>query len=434
MCNFEHLETHKLFLSFTREQVNANMATWAYTTAAGHQQYQLPCANHGIDLYQITYKSKNCFATADAPPLILSGLVAIPQTSETLAMVSFQHGTMSQKIDVPSNFNFQSQSAVFAFSSGNYVTVFTDYPGLGINPGWHPYVMSDPNSQAAIDCIRAARELLTYLKLNFSNDLYVSGYSEGGLIAMAVTKSIIEMKYPTFNLKRSAPLSGAYRLASPFKDVYLSANFRAAAFVSYFGYLLMTWQNYYGGIYESLQDVFRYPFYSTLPRLYDGALPLQTTTLLIQQAMKEQKPQVPHHLINHLGLGNKQLLEELTLLGNTFTIEFLERMVIQNSNDPLVKRIQENARYDWSWKNPPVTMEMLLVGAMGDQEVFFANTLETVKAMRKKGVGPTQLNYIDLGLDYSHDSAVTPAQAAARLFFDNGFDDPAFSKFGRNPS
>jgi len=79
--------------------------------------------------------------------------------------------------------------------------------------------------------------------------------------------------------------------------------------------------------------------------------------------------------------------------------------------------MQKSDCYDWS----PRT-KMLLISLPGDKVVDPANTEKTLRTMRQRGVRADTLRQSVISdASLNHITAVAPALAQARRFFDNGF-------------
>ena len=117
-----------------------------------------PMTLNGIIDYKITYHTTDVFGN----PTVASGALFVPQIDcDTLPLVSYQHGTVFDKSNVPSN-GYQFRVSLL-YSGNGYITALPDYLGMGDNPGIHPYVHWESEATASIDLIRAAREFLTVI-------------------------------------------------------------------------------------------------------------------------------------------------------------------------------------------------------------------------------------------------------------------------------
>ncbi|MBC8065041.1 MAG: hypothetical protein H7Y17_09440, partial [Chlorobia bacterium] len=148
----------------------------------------------------------------------LSGLVAIPKSGAPKGLVVYFHGTTADRENVPSRYRGnptpeEADLAVLAFATAGYAVAMPDYLGLGDHQGFHPYPLGSINCWSGIDLIKPAREVAAKSNLAIGPNLFITGYSEGGAVAMWATKRIEEMNDPALKITRSAPLSGPYDLS-----------------------------------------------------------------------------------------------------------------------------------------------------------------------------------------------------------------------------
>lgn len=142
-------------------------------------------ALNGVNLYRITYSS--VIPEHGNKPTIASGLLALPDTGATsLPLVSYQHGTIYGKQEVPS---FPDQSPetklmIAQFAGQGYALIGADYFGLGISEEPEGYMVKASHVQSCYDLWVAAKSVMT--KLGRSSDkFYLSGWSQGGFVTMA---------------------------------------------------------------------------------------------------------------------------------------------------------------------------------------------------------------------------------------------------------
>ena len=78
-----------------------------------------------------------------------------------------------------------------ALAATGYIVVVPDYPGMGIDPGVHPYCHKSL-SYSVIDMIRAVRDsgLLQNWQVKWDGRLYLMGYSEGGYATMVTAQEL----------------------------------------------------------------------------------------------------------------------------------------------------------------------------------------------------------------------------------------------------
>jgi len=104
-------------------------------------------------------------------------------------------------------------------------------------------------------------------------------------------------------------------------------------------------------------------------------------------------------------------------LENVITPRFKKALETLDASDPVIREMQKSDVFDWS----PRT-KMLLISLPGDKVVDPANTEKTVRTMRRRGVrADTLRQYVIKDAKLNHLTAIAPALARARLFFDRGF-------------
>lgn len=394
------LQHYELIHSFSRAAADAQMAIWGYPSPP----HPLPPSQCGVDVYGVVHTTSD----RDGRAVPASGLVAVPTGLEgPRPIISFEHGTATQRLSAPSTFNYQAQTPVFAFATGGYVVSCTDYLGLGSSPVMHTYLVADANASVALDMLRAARELCAQLAVPLDGRLYVTGYSEGGHAAMAVARAAqaaADAGAPDLAVTAAAPLAGAYNLtvgAAP----ELAAKAPPGTGLLFVCYTLLAWQSYYGDICRSLYDVLRFPFAAMVPRVFDGTLSLDRTREALYAAALEQ------YRIDHPEAdGPPALVTTFDVITPEFAAAFLD------PTSRIGRRIRENSVHDWTPRMP-----MYLVGARNDTQVPFAGTIDAVRTMRARGVSAAALNFHDQGPAYDHLTGVAGAYALARLFFDGGW-------------
>ena len=142
-------------------------------------------AVNAVRLYRITYPS--VVPEKGNKPIMASGLLAVPETDATrFPMVSYQHGTVYLKTEVPS---FPDQSGetklmIAQFAGQGDVLIGADYVGMGISTAPAGYGVKASLQQASFDMLLAARSVLTQMGIS-TDKLFIGGWSEGGFVTMA---------------------------------------------------------------------------------------------------------------------------------------------------------------------------------------------------------------------------------------------------------
>ena len=130
--------------------------------------------------YNIVYKTQHNDETIEA-----SGLLLIPAVNTPLPLISFQHGTMRNHHDTPSNFNLdRNEATIGAVVAGiGYIVAMPDYIGYGTTADLeHPYEVGSSLGSSALDMLLAAKEYLDHEAIQLSEKLFIGGYLRGAML------------------------------------------------------------------------------------------------------------------------------------------------------------------------------------------------------------------------------------------------------------
>jgi pimeloyl-ACP methyl ester carboxylesterase len=147
-------------------------------------------ARNAVRLYRVTYSS--VIPERGNKPTIASGLVAIPDTpGTTFPMISYQHGTVYGKHEVPSfaGQSSETQLMIAQFAGQGYLLVGSDYFGMGLSDEPEGYMVKGSHQQAGYDMLIASRAVLDHLRLG-STKLFLAGWSQGGFVTMALLEKL----------------------------------------------------------------------------------------------------------------------------------------------------------------------------------------------------------------------------------------------------
>src|ERR1700733_10308918 len=270
--------------------------------------------------------------TASAVLMIPSGLGA--NCSGERPIVLYAHGTTTDRaFNMADLQNAETISLAALFASQGYIVVAPNYAGYDTSAlPYHPYLIADQQSKDMIDALTAARTALPLASLTTVKDngqLFITGYSQGGYVAMATHRA---MQAAGMNVTAAAPMSGPYALAA-FVDAVFYGEVNGDAPVSS-TLLLTAYQKAYGNIYNDPSEVFESQYASgidsllptTTPRsqLYaEGKLPefaLFSATPPAPAFAADTPPSTPANLaeVFALGFGAGNLLQ------NSYRLSYLE--------------------------------------------------------------------------------------------------------------
>ena len=347
------------------------------------------------DLYKIRYNSHDSNGRA----VILSGLLTLPRGGAPKGLVVFAHGTVADRRLSPSRYKETGQAsevgaALLAYGSGGYGLVMPDYLGLGDDSGVHPFPLGKVNSLSVIDMIGPARAAARRVRISLGPRLFISGYSEGGAIALWTVRILEEKPSAALHVTSAVPMSGPYDLTGATAQSLVAPTQSQLVFAARLYLLSYLLHSVYKNDGVKLTTYVRPALAAVIVRVFD------------QNLTDEQ-------IIKRLALA-------ATLLGARNSVErvttpyFLRTLHSVDTSDPVIKELQRNNCFDWS----PRT-KMLLICLKTDGIVVPENTQNAIQAMRARGVGAdvVQESLIVNG-SLNHSAAIIPALAQARRFFD----------------
>jgi pimeloyl-ACP methyl ester carboxylesterase len=153
-------------------------------------------ARNAVKLYRVTYQS--VVPEQANRPIAATGLLAVPDTAGTVfPMVSYQHGTVYGKEQVPSfpDQSPETQLMIAQFAGQGYLVIGADYFGMGQSSEPEGYLVKASHQQATYDMLRASRAVLADLKLADSK-LFLSGWSQGGFVTLAMLEKLEAVGMP----------------------------------------------------------------------------------------------------------------------------------------------------------------------------------------------------------------------------------------------
>tara|TARA_B100000035_G_C20993150_1_gene551189 strand:- start:78 stop:1496 length:1419 start_codon:yes stop_codon:yes gene_type:complete len=339
--------------------------------------------DYDVKMYKLTYNTVD----TDSLPTIATGAFFIPTntTCTDFPIAVYNHGTTLRKNDVPSNNNPEAIIGK-VFSAGGYFVCMPDYIGMGDSPGFHPYVHAKSEATASVDMVRAAREYLSTTNFVDNNELFLTGYSQGGHACMATTKFINDENLQSeFNIVASAPCSGPYDLSGIMADTIIAPS--PYSNPGYIVYLLASYQLAYGNIFNSWSDVLYPPYDTIVPPFFSG----NNTTL-------------------DMGLLNSLIPNQMSLLiRDTCLNNFINDSI--NKNHPWWRALIDNDNYDWLPLKP-----LRMYYCTADEQVAYTNALNAENSMINNGALDVQA--INMG-NNDHGGCILPALSSAFNWFQN---------------
>jgi hypothetical protein len=234
----------------------------------------------GVDFYYLTFWTVGGAGETTES----TGALMVPTGSATgcsgpRPIVLYAHGTdTDQATNIANPADLSNTEGVLiaaTFAAQGFIVVAPNYAGYDKSTlGYHPYLNAKQNSGEMMDILAAARAALPKTMSSATSDsgqLFITGYSEGGYVAMA-TQRAIEAAGGT--VTAAAPMSGPYALEAFADDVFFGGvNLGSTVFSPL---LTTSYQKAYGGIYTATTDIYN-PMYATgIDTLLPSVTPIDT--------------------------------------------------------------------------------------------------------------------------------------------------------------
>lgn len=349
----------------------------------------LPFIQYGAKYYQVTYTTKSVQGAVDTA----SGLLAVPDDPTRIyPRLVYQHGTSGSKQEVPS-INVQSGGEGIVgqlFAGLGYVAFLPDYLGLGnTSKGFHPYVHAASEAWAAMDMLRAGASFLAQHQVATNDQLFITGYSQGGHGAMALHRAIEQDPSAEFTVTAAAPMSGPYSISGVMRDLILTDSI-----YYYPGYLpntALSYQTVYGNLFTTLTEVFKPEYAGMIQQFYEGQITLNS-------------------------LNNQLISSLIDLEGASRPFRMLQPGIVQSiQNDPahpINLALDANDTYDGGWI-PEAPFRLFY--CMADDQVPYRNSLLARDSFLAAGVTDFLIN--DVMPTADHGECYVPAMTSTLIFF-----------------
>lgn len=181
---------------------------------------------YDVDLYKLIY------TTLDTNEEVIkaSGIVALPKKSSQVGspLLSYQHGSIFYNAEAPSN-DLASGAPPTLLASLGFVTIAADYIGYGESLGQpHPYLLQIPYAAVSVDLLIAAKKWLAQQNTPLNSQLFLTGYSQGGYVTMAMHKALEKLNDPSMQVTAAVPGAGPYHIEETLDVLIDSLGLRSA--------------------------------------------------------------------------------------------------------------------------------------------------------------------------------------------------------------
>ena len=331
--------------------------------------------SHDVEMYRVSYEMPFL-----EEQIWVSGAAFLPigfNPEEEYPILVFNHGTTFVRTSAPS-FKDQVNNMGYLMSSLGFIVLMPDYVGLGESQIMHPYCHAESESDCGWYLVKAFVDSQLELDVNHNGNLFISGYSQGGHVAMAMAKDLLPASIENeVEIRAVAPLSGPYDMSG----IQLPLTFEEISYSNpaYLFYILKGWNDVYGDLYTDFSDICNEPYASIIEPMLNG-----------EYSADEINAQCPEILTD---LFSEDLIQE----------------VLNNPDHIVMQRAQENDVYEWI-----PTMPMRINYCTQDEEVFYLNALSAEAWMVENGA--EDVVAYNMG-NVNHNTCALPAITMSVLWF-----------------
>ena len=233
----------------------------------------------GVDFYYISFWTVGgAGETTESSGALMVPTGAAPACSGPRPIVEYAHGTNPNKAlniaDITNTANTEGALIAAMFAAQGYIVVAPNYAGYDISTlGYHPFLNAAQQSGEMMDILAAARTALPTTLSSATSDngqLFLTGYSEGGYVAMATLRA---MQAAGKTVTAAAPMSGPYALEA-FGDTIFFGGVDIGS-TEFAPLLVASYQHAYGNIDSTANPVFS-STYAGVETLLPSDTPIDT--------------------------------------------------------------------------------------------------------------------------------------------------------------
>ncbi|MES2118719.1 MAG: lipase family protein [Pseudomonadota bacterium] len=311
----------------------------------------------------------------------------------------YAHGTSVLKRNDMSDLSATEPRLVAAmYAAQGYIVVAPDYAGYaGSTLPYHAYLDAGQQASDMVDGLRAARKVFAIIGAHPADQLVLTGYSQGGYVALATQRAMQTGYAGEFAVMAAAPMSGPYALAQ-FGDAIFGGKPTQGS-SGFLPMLINAGQHANAGLYTSTSDIYEAPYAAGIADLLPGTASLGELVAagrLPNDVLfaKDSLPQADGYA-SFFGAGN--LIK--TSYRDGYLADVASHPCGASSADPLNCAPTHTLR-KWLVKNDlrsyTPAVPMLLCGGAQDPLVPFQNASATADYFAAHGVPPSSLTLLDL--------------------------------------
>jgi predicted esterase len=371
------------------------------------------CAITTYTLKYHTIDSAGADTSANTAIMVPSGSDSVCQGGRPVLL--YAHGTSVQKTTDMANLASTEPRLIAAmFAAQGYIVVAPNYVGYaGSTAGYHPYLDAQQQSADMIDALRAARSVFSSISAGASSRLMLTGYSQGGFVALATQRAMQTQYASEFSVTAAAPLSGPYALTLFGDSIFNGAPTTGSA--GFLPMLINAGQRAGANLYTSTSDIYEPKYATGIDTLLPGTQSLGDLVAAgkLPNDVLFDTNSMPQAAGYASFFGADHLIK--TSYRDAYLADLKANPCNLSTATPLNCAPAQSLR-KWLLKNDLRTytpnLPLFLCGGDEDPLVPYANTTSTAAYFRAQGASGLRLTVLDVD-----DDALAGPFQATRLEF-----------------
>ncbi|MET0542508.1 MAG: prolyl oligopeptidase family serine peptidase [Variovorax sp.] len=385
----------------------------------------------GIDVRYLQYQTvggQGESTTASAAIMVPSGTNAACNGPRPIVL--YAHGTATERNYNIADLNNTNQPAgaegvvvAAMFAAQGYIVVAPNYAGYDASTlPYHPFLNANQQGKDMVDALTAARSTLTAISALDSGALFLTGYSQGGYVALAAQR---EMQNTNIRVTASAPLSAPSAI-SLLLD-YSASGLPELGGTVFLPLITASWQKQFGNVYSSTKEIYEDKYASGIDTLLPSFTPsdelLSSGKLPRYALFPADAVPGPRDASVQINYGADNLVRQSYL--TTWFNDIKSSPCPGNALPQTTGSVTTTSPLDCApaiglrkaalandLRNWLPTRPTLMCGGANDPTVNYASTLATAGYFRARGMPNTALTVIDV-----EQSGLNDIYATARAGF-----------------
>jgi len=306
----------------------------------------------------------------------------------------YAHGTSTAKDHNMARLRGEAKLVAALFTAQGYIVVAPNYAGYeGSSLPYHPYLNAEQQSADMIDAMRAARTVMTMLKVQAGPQLFLTGYSQGGHVTLATQRAM--QQGSEFQVTAAAGLSGPYAMAR-FSDIVFGGQPNAGITI-YLPLIATSAQHAGAAIYSKPEELYEKQYVSGIETLFPSTM---SRGELVEKGRLPKRAIFAQDSLPQ-GSGTAAYFSNPHLVRTSFRDAYLQDLARHPCDD--ADCAPDNNLRKWMLKNDlrnyTPHSPLLLCGGSKDPSVPFFNATAAAQYFSQHGAPPTVVDLEEQGAE-----------------------------------